>query len=455
MKKLTTEEFIERARRVHGSKYDYSLSEYKNAHTKIEIICLEHGIFEQTPNGHLSKRGCPKCGIEKENKIKILKSKNNFIKGAKEIHGNKYNYSLVNYIGNRFKIKIICSKHGIFEQTPNSHLQGHGCFKCYGSIKSTTKEFIEKAKKIHENKYDYSKVEYINNKTKIKIICFIHGEFEQKPLNHLEGNGCPKCGIKKSGEEKILKTKNSFIKKSQKIHNKKYDYSKVNYIGNKNKIKIICPEHGEFEQLPFSHLRGHGCPKCANIIISNKIKSNTNDFIEKAKQVHNNKYNYCLIDYKNAITKVKIICPKHGEFQQEANSHLQGRGCPKCFLSTGEKIISKFLDENNIKYILQKKYNGCKFKRPLLFDSFLPDYNCCIEYDGIQHFKPIKRFGGEIGFKRTEKNDKIKNDYCKNNGIKLIRISYTMKNKIEKILKKEFDRKFSRTINYSRIFKLK
>jgi len=201
--------------------------------------------------------------------------------------------------------------------------------------KSTIQKFIKKASVKHNSKYDYSKVKYINSKTKIKIICPLHSKFLQSPNSHLNGNGCPDCGKEKSNNSKKLTIK-TFIKRAQKTHNNKYNYSKVNYVNTSTKIIIICKIHKkEFIQTPNSHLQGIGCPICGG-----KIKLTTKIFIEKAQKIHNNKYNYSKVNYKNNSTKIIIICYKHGEFLQTPNKHVScKRGCPKC---TNEKLSKKF-----------------------------------------------------------------------------------------------------------------
>lgn len=191
MKSVTNgnEKFIIKSKEIHGDKYDYSLvSDYINNRTKMKIICNVHGIFEQDYKSHITKKyGCPKCGG-------VAKSTTEeFIKKSKEIHGDKYDYSQVEYISNFKKVKIICKKHGIFEQQPNKHLSGHNCILCSGLKRKTTEEFIEQAKKVHGDKYDYSLVQYVNTDSKVKIICPIHGEFEQRPSSHLNGCSCSFC----------------------------------------------------------------------------------------------------------------------------------------------------------------------------------------------------------------------------------------------------------------------
>jgi very-short-patch-repair endonuclease len=414
-KRKTTDEFIKKAKEKHGNKYDYSLVKYQGNKTKVKIICSKHGIFEQTPNNHLNGNGCLKCAGN------IKSTTAEFIKKAKEKHGNKYDYSRVEYINAKTKVKIICSEHGIFEQQPTHHTQGKGCPKCVGKNK-TTEEFIQEAKTIHGNKYDYSKVDYQKSYEKVKIICFQHGEFEQRSIEHLRGTGCPKC----AGNIKL--TKSEFITKAKGIHGNQYDYSQVEYVNIDRKVKILCKKHGLFEQTPSNHLNGKGCLKCAG---KNKT---TADFIKEAKEIHGNKYDYSKVEYIKSNQKVKIICQKHGLFEQAPSNHLQGNGCPKCNFSKGEQKIEAYLNEKNINFESQKRFDKLKHKSYLLYDFYLPDFNLLIEYDGIQHVKPVDQFGGEKGFKQTQKRDKLKNEFVKKNRIDLLRISYLEFDQIEEIL---------------------
>ena len=178
-KRLTTKEFIEKAKIVHGSKYDYSQAVYVGSKSKVKIICTIHGVFEQLHHSHLSGSGCPKC-------VGLNKTTEEFINQAKIIHFNKYDYSLVKYFNSRTIIKIICSMHGIFEQMSTIHLIGHNCPRCM-NWDVTTEEFIRKSELVHGNKYDYSLVNYNTNILNVDIICSIHGIFKQKPNFHLKG----------------------------------------------------------------------------------------------------------------------------------------------------------------------------------------------------------------------------------------------------------------------------
>ena len=155
---------------------------------------------------------------------------------------------------------------------------------------------------------------------------------------------------------------------------------------------------------------GHGCSECTN-----KKRSTTKKFIIESNKIHNNKYDYSLVDYKNNSTKIKIICPVHGEFEQMPYEHKNNKcGCPVCNDSKGEKIIRNYLIENNIKYQTQKTFEGCRYELPLKFDFYLSEYNTCIEFDGEQHYKIVERWGGKISFDKIQLRDKIKDEYCMN-----------------------------------------
>ena len=228
-----------------------------------------------------------------------------------------------------------------------------------------------------------------------------------------------------------------FIERGNKVHNNKYDYSLVDYKNGLIKVKIICPKHGMFEQTPKNHFKGSGCKKCGLIIVKEKQILGREQFIKKANKVHNNKYDYTKINYINSHTKIKIICPKHGMFEQIPSNHLKGQGCSLCKGSKGEKTIRNYLLKNNVKFEKEKTFKNCKNENCLPFDFYLPEHNLLIEYDGIQHFKPIDFFGGKKTFDLLKINDNIKNKFAINNNINLLRISYKEFNNINNILNKK------------------
>lgn len=424
MNKLTTEIFIERAREIHKNKYNYELVEYAGSKIKVKIICPEHGEFLQAPGNHLRHIGCPHCTKNAKGTTE------DFVEKAKKIHGDTYSYTLVKYKNNSTKVKIICSVHGIFEQQPNNHFQGKGCQKCAGNSKDTLEEFVKKSKKVHGDIYNYSNVIYINTITKVKITCPKHGIFEQTPNTHLCGAGCPKC----AGNISI--TLEEFIKKSKEVHGNIYNYSLVEYINCETKVKIICPKHGVFKQIPYLHYNGSGCKKCSDINKGISLSKSTKSFIVQAEIVHGDIYDYSLVEYANSHKKIKIICPIHGEFEQTPSNHLKNRGCPRCNSSRGESQIRKNLKKLNIKFKEQKTFDGCRNICLLPFDFYLEDFNMCIEFDGVQHFKPIEFFGGQKDFENRLRNDKIKNEYCLENNIRLKRIKYN--ENIDSIIKELF-----------------
>ena len=419
-KRSSLSDFITKANEVHEDKYDYSQVKYVDAHTKVCIVCPEHGEFRQRPSDHLNGSGCPKCGIASAADNHRL-SLSDFTKKAHEKHGDKYDYSKVKYENAITKVCIICTEpeHGEFWQLPSNHLSGQGCPKCgvkNSSEKqtSTIEEFIKKAKELHGDKYDYSKVKYENAITKVCIICTEpeHGEFWQTPSSHLSGSGCPKCSLIDSANNR-RSSKSDFIKKANEVHGDKYDYTKVEYIDALTKVCIICPEHGEFWQEASSHMKGCGCPKCSGMA----RRLSQDEFIKKANEVHGDKYDYSKVDYVNSVTKVCIICKEHGKFLQNPSNHAQGQGCPKCNLSHLERDVMNYLDEVGITYDYQKRFDWLGRQS---LDFYLPDYNVGIECQGRQHFFPVEYFGGKEGLNECKKLDKHKFKKCQKNGIKVL-----------------------------------
>lgn len=295
----------------------------------------------------------------------------------------------------------------------------------------TTEEFIRRARAAHGDKYDYTNSIYINRRTGIKFICPIHGEQEQLPENHIN-YGCGLCGKKVGYDKRRLKNE-EIIEEFKNTHGDRYDYSKVNYINIDTHVEIICREHGSFWQSPYEHRKGSNCPKCHGFY---KTKESV---VEAARKTHGDKYDYSETEYVGAGTKLKIICPKHGPFYQSYVNHvILGMNCPDCAktFSKGEERVENYLKLVNVKYETQKTFEGCKNKKFLRFDFYIPQEKLAIEYDGIQHFAPVG-FGGnpEKAFASVKENDLLKEKFCEENGIKLLRIPYNSFDNIEDILR--------------------
>lgn len=287
------------------------------------------------------------------------------------------------------------------------------------SRKLTLDTILQRFRKVHGDKYDYSKVEYKSIDEKVCIICPEHGEFWMTPYHHINGCRCKSCSYHERGESQKL-TLSEFIEKSKKIHGSKYDYSKVEYVNNSTKVCIICPKHGEFWQRPDKHLVGRGCPKCKAEKIREKRLSSTSEFIDKAKKLHGDNFDYSEVNYVNAITLVKLTCKKCGEnFSITPNKLLSGFGCKHCYESRLETIMRKFLTDNHTEFTQEKNFCFIGGKR---IDFFLPKQNIAIECQGMQHFEPVDYFGGETRFKIQVENDKLKKIQLEENSIKVFYI---------------------------------
>lgn len=230
-----------------------------------------------------------------------------------------------------------------------------------------------------------------------------------------------------------------FIEKAKVLHGDTYDYTKTIYLHAMKKVIITCKIHGDFECTPNKHLTNRGCRQCGIKRTNDSKRLTTLTFIDKANTIHNKIYDYSLVEYKQSNEKVIIVCGVHGKFECTPNNHLRGKGCPICKLSKGEIKIKQWLDDNNIVYTPQKRFDDCRNKRPLPFDFYLPDHHTCIEYDGKQHFNlegwSTDEAKNIIRFQLLKQTEKIKDEYCSVNNIHLIRIPYYEFKNIETIMK--------------------
>ena len=286
----------------------------------------------------------------------------------------------------------------------------------------TTDIFIKRAKEIHGERYDYSLVNYINAKTRIEIICPVHGKFTQIPYNHLSGKGCKECGFIENGRNRSI-TLEKFLEKARNVHGDKYDYSKSKVENYKTKIEIICKIHGSFFQTPNNHLRGKGCKECGMESTLNHIyencSSSTEDFIKKSKELHRDTYDYSKVEYENNYTQVEIKCEEHGSFLQSPKDHLRGHGCHICGLLKARHFLGTSKLEEDFVNFIKTFYSGEVITSvrdkipPMELDIFLPEFNLGIEINGSYwHSEKFK-----------DKNYHIrKYNLCKSKGIRLISI---------------------------------
>ena len=339
-----------------------------------------------------------------------LEKKNIFVKKSNLKHDYKYNYDKFIYVDSKTKGEIICPIHGSFWQTPQAHVRGNECPFCANNKrgkKDSIDQFIEKANVVHNNKYNYSKVEYVNAQTKVCIICPEHGEFWQTPQAHINGQGCPKCANRGM-------SLNEIIEQAKKIHNNKYDYSKLNVKNKQEKGEIICPIHGSFWQTLSKHLYGRGCPKCGITTRSISKTFTKEKFILKAITIFDDKDDFTNFTYEKMNKKAKFSCKIHGEYEMRPYDYLQGHRCPICgnVESKPENDIKEFcqsfLGEENV-----QSRNKIVLKGKEL-DIYIPSKKFAIEYNGLRWHS--EEFGKDRYYHLS------KTDECKKQGVKLIQI---------------------------------
>ena len=327
------------------------------------------------------------------------------------------------YINNEINILHKCKINECLHEwnvKPKHILRGQGCPKCNKIKRTKTHEkYIKEVASINSNIEVIGK--YINDSSKILHKCRVDGcgyEWYARPNNILHGRGCPKCGgtIKKTHEEYVdeLNIKNNNIEVIEK------------YINADTPILHLCKIDGyKWFSTPNNILRGQGCPKCGILSRVQKQKKTHEEYVTHVAKI--NKDIKVVGLYVNTHTKILHRCLNdncNNEWLVEPSSILSGHGCPQCNTSNGERNIKAYLTEHDIDCVHQHKFSDCINIRSLPFDFYLPKYNVCIEYDGIQHYEPIDYFGGKERFEYIQQNDSIKNKYCKDNNITLLRIRY-------------------------------
>lgn len=354
----TTISFVAKAKVKHKNVYDYSEVSYIHSSSPIVVVCRKHGSFVLSPSSHLSGKGCPQCKVDHNQQLRIV-YRDKIVEQSKARFGDIFDYTQFVYVKKKKRATFICKLHNLsFLQYIESHLSGMvGCPQCLRDQRlerrHTTEKFIAQAIAVHNHLYDYSRTEYVDSATAVIITCFKHGDFKQTPDQHLYGSKCQRC----AAEGKLLGL-DEFLQRAYKVHRDMYDYTQVEYVNSHTRVRIICPEHGIFEQTPFSHYYG------------------------------------------------------------------KGQGCPQCHTSKGEKDIQRILQQHKIAYEAQKRFVNCKNHRMLRFDFFLPTFSICIEYNGRQHYELIPHFGGIKDFKARLENDDIKKRFCLDHNMHLLIIKY-------------------------------
>ena len=340
-----------------------------------------------------------------------------FVERSNKTHeNNDLIYDESSFNGSHQKVRIICPKHEEFWQIAKDHMNGQGCPICgreKGGLKrrSNTEKFISSFKELYGDKLDLSKFVYTKSNIKSTVICPIHGEFEATPNNLLRGRGCPICGnINKKVKQTI--SEQVFNERMEKIYGDSLTYNFSNYSNFGEKMEFVCSKHGSFEALPLNVLHGHGCPICGREKCSKSRTMKFEEVLRRFKEVHGDTYTYDESTYKTSRKKMRIICPKHGEFWQIPMNHWGGQGCPVCKESKLEMELDKALTDNGIEFIRQKPLGRQSI------DFYIPKYKINIECQGEQHFK--KKFDDKYDFKKSLERDIKKNKILRENGEKLI-----------------------------------
>lgn len=236
--KLTTASYIERMKLLHNNKYDYSKTKYKTERTSIIIGCPTHGFVRVFPRRH-REQGCPICSAKPR-----TRTRDTFVKKARSVHGNTYSYRKVKYESCNIPVSIKCRIHGYFLQKPAEHIRGTACPDCSRDRhRDTTESFIQKARKVHGNKYNYSNVEYKHSQLLVKIKCPLHGTFKQNPNNHLTGQGCAECGRIRRREVNAYQKK-VYNLGSRQVEVQGYEPFAIDYLTKDQGIKPICIKVG-------------------------------------------------------------------------------------------------------------------------------------------------------------------------------------------------------------------
>jgi hypothetical protein len=379
-KYLTTADWVERFRESHGDRYDYSKVETKFQSDPVIIVCSVHGEFRKTPTAHWKEsKGCDLCV-----KDDLLRAAGiEMLMEFKKKHGNKFDYSQVIFTGRNNAVTIICPVHGSLSVAPANHLRSEsGCRKCGHVEKLGTKPVrslltpIERFVQVHGNKYDYSKVVYVNNQKKITVSCPEHGDFVVSPTEHWKGSGCKTCNSKSIDAEEC-------IRRFRKQHGDKFDYSRVDYISQTTAVTVVCPDHGEFSVQPVNHWKTQeGCKQCA---YESRRFNSTQEIVDRFNTVHGDRYDYGNFSYSHMHAVSLISCKVHGDFPMSPANHLSDHGCPSCWQNNASKPETAWGEGiSNLtgwELLQSRKVEGVRSVVDFICESS-PHGRLALEYDG-------------------------------------------------------------------------
>lgn len=420
-KKLTTEEFIERAKKVHGNKYDYSKTKYVNKRTKICIICPIHGEQWQLPMNHIYGQGCPECGkIYAKDYVKKTRSLGleGFLNKAREIHGDKYDFSLVtSYESNKDNIQVICNRCGnIFNTKPNWILTGHGCKHCETIKKCLGKDILNAAETFYGDEYKFPDIDpekeyWVKDYT--TMVCKIHGNIRKRIDKILSGGRCTICG-KLIGSKNAKLPQNEVKKRLLKLCNNKFDYNFEEYENTQKPLHFTCKKCNKtFVRDLNTLMYNSDCPFCKKNEISKSRTKTTEEFIEQCKHIYGNLYDYSNTEYVASDKKITAKCNQCNKyFSVEANSHLQGHGCPNHYRNKSkiEEEVFNYVKKIANSIVIENYRDNKEIKE---IDIYVPSYKIGIEIDGLFWHNELNK----------EKDYHLnKTIACEKNGIRLIHI---------------------------------
>lgn len=411
-------------------------------------------IYWRCKNGHSFKQAiystnygkwCKYCANKAVSEDNCLA--NNYPEIAKEWHPTRNLNLTPNEVisGSGTKVWWLCDcGHEWRASVSGRTWSGCGCRICGykrggNRNRRDTERFINESTLIHNGFYDYSKSVYVSAKEFVIIICPVHGEFSQRAHSHAKGKGCKKCSIEYVTRLNLI-SKKEVKKRFSDAHGDNFKYNWSSYVDTRTNMEMFCKKHGSFNQKPCLHYNGHGCNKCSSIRGGLLRALDLSKVKKRFLKIHLTDYKYNWDSYVNFTVPMEIICKKHGSFFQKPQNHYKGCGCPGCSNSKGENKVRRYLKKNNIEFICEKRFYNCRNIISLPFDFYLPDFDALIEYQGEQHYEPVNHFGGEKGFEKRKKRDKIKKDFAMNNGFIFIEIPYWDFKNIEPILTTELNK---------------